>query len=138
LIVPAYLWLGFAGLVMLAEVLSVWGLVPRPPIDAERHALGVGLITLLILGMGVRLLPGFAGRRLYSVRLVWATVWLGNAAALLRVAPLFLPSPLSTVLLAGSGLLALGAVACFGWNLWRTLGGPPPKAAPRQTGSSTD
>ena len=75
--------------------------------------------------MAVRLLPGFAGRKLYSVRLVWATVWLGNAAALLRVAPLLLPAGAATSrLLALSGLLALAAIGCFGWNLWRTLRDP--------------
>jgi uncharacterized protein involved in response to NO len=125
LILSAYAWLMVAGLILIAEGLAGWALAPRPPIDAERHALGAGLVTLLILGMAVRLLPGFAGRRLYSAGLVWATVWLGNAAALLRVVPLFLPSSrLSVGLLALSGLLALAAVVSLTWNLWRTLRGP--------------
>jgi len=92
LILPAYTWLGVAGLLLIADGLSWWGLVPRPPTDAERHALGAGLITLLILGMAIRMIPGFAGRKLHSAGLVWATVWLGNGAVLLRVLPLFLPS----------------------------------------------
>ena len=60
LIVPAYTWLGASGLLMILEGLAGWGLAPRPPIDAERHALGAGLVTLLILGMAVRTVPGFA------------------------------------------------------------------------------
>jgi uncharacterized protein involved in response to NO len=125
LIVPAYTWLGIAGLLLILEGLSWWGLTPRPPLDAERHALGAGLITLLILGMAVRMLPGFAGRKLHSAGLVWATVWLGNAAALLRVLPLFLPSSRVTLALLGlAGLLGLAAVACLGWNLWQTLREP--------------
>jgi uncharacterized protein involved in response to NO len=81
---------------------------------------------LLILGMAVRMVPGFAGRKLHSVRLVWATVWLGNAAAILRVLPLFLPSSRVTMALLGlAGLLGLAAVACLGWNLWRTLSDSP-------------
>jgi uncharacterized protein involved in response to NO len=125
LIVSAYVWLAIGGLLLVAEGLAGWGLAPAPPPDAERHALGAGLVTLLILGMAVRLLPGFAGRPLYSGRLVWATVWLGNVAALLRIAPLFLPlSSSSTASLAVSGLLALAAVGCLSWNLIRTLALP--------------
>ena len=56
--------------------------------------------------MAIRMVPGFVGRKLYSARLVWATVWLGNAAAVLRVLPLFLPSSRVTVALLGlAGLL---------------------------------
>jgi uncharacterized protein involved in response to NO len=125
LIVSAYAWLAIGGLILVAEGLAGWGLVPRPPIDAERHALGAGLITLLILGMAVRLLPGFAGRRLASPGLVWATLWLGNAAALLRVAPLFFPaSRLTTGLLAVAGLLGLATVGFLAWNLRQTLREP--------------
>jgi uncharacterized protein involved in response to NO len=127
LIVPAYTWLGVAGLLMILEGLAWWGLTPRPPLDAERHALGAGLVTLLILGMSIRMVPGFSGRKLHSARLVWATVWLGNAAVILRVLPLFLPSSRVTMTLLGlAGLLGLAAIACVGWNLWQTVreGGP--------------
>ena len=87
-------------------------------------------MTLLILGMAIRMVPGFAGRKLYSARLVWATVWLGNAAAILRVLPLFLPSSRLTMALLGlSGLLGLAAVVCLGWNLWRTVKSAGPDRA---------
>ena len=71
--------------------------------------------------MAIRMIPGFAGRKLHSAGLVWATVWLGNGAALLRVVPLFFPSRVSMGLLGVAGLLGLAAVACLGWNLWQTL-----------------
>ena len=74
LIVAAYTWLGVAGLLLVLDGLAGFGLVEHPPLDAERHALGAGLVTLLVLGMAVRLVPGFSGRKLYSARLVWATV----------------------------------------------------------------
>ena len=128
LILTAYAWLAVAGLLLVWEGLA--GLVPpaslggfpAPARDAERHALGAGLVTLLILGMAVRLVPGFAGRPLRSARLVWATVWLGNGAALLRVVPLFLASSSLTLGLLGlAGALGMVAVACLGWNLWRTV-----------------
>ncbi|MFN8633049.1 MAG: NnrS family protein [Chloroflexota bacterium] len=124
-IFSAYSWLGVAGVLMVFEGLAWWELTPRPPLDAERHALGAGLVTLLILGMAIRMVPGFSGRKLYSARLVWATVWLGNGAAMLRVLPLFVPSSRVTMSLLGlAGLLGLAAVSCLGWNLWQTVHRP--------------
>jgi uncharacterized protein involved in response to NO len=131
LIVTAYVWLAVAGLLLIAEglagltPLAGLGRLPAPPPDAVRHALGAGLVTLLILGMAPRLVPGFVGRPLHSAHLVWATVWLGNGAALLRVAPLFLPSsPLALGLMGLAGALGVAAVACLALNLWRTAPGP--------------
>ncbi len=128
----AYGWLVVAAILLVAGAWLGLAGAPAPPLDAERHALGAGFITLLIFGMGARLLPGFLGREhLDHPRLVWATFWLGNAAALLRVGPLLVPwllalagsagAPPATALLALSGLLDMLAVACFGWNLWRTF-----------------
>ncbi|HEY7063766.1 MAG TPA: hypothetical protein VII06_19965 [Chloroflexota bacterium] len=126
----------YAWLVVAAALLLVGGLLslaggPAPPLDAERHALGAGFVTLLIFGMGARLLPGFLGREhLASPRLVWTTFWLGNAAAILRVGPLLVPwvvalgggaaKPPAAGLLALSGLLDTLAVAAFAANLWWT------------------
>ncbi|MCC7106113.1 MAG: NnrS family protein [Chloroflexi bacterium] len=122
LIVSAYGWLAVTGLLLVGQALGGWGLLPAPPLDAERHAIGAGFVTLLILGVAPRLLPGFAGRHLHSARLVWATVWLGNSAAVLRVAPLFLAdSSLRAGLPGTAGLLDLAALVCLGWNLWKTV-----------------
>ena len=127
LLVPAYLWLVAAGLVDIALGLKLFGLILPVSADTEIHSLGSGFVTLLILGMGQRMLPGFAGRQLASVRLVWATVVLGNATAILRVGPLIVgaaagwPSGPVEWTLALSGVLGLGAVGCFGVNLWRTF-----------------
>src|SRR6185369_14789979 len=87
-----YVWLVVAaGLLIVGALLSLAG-APAPPLDAERHTLGAGFVTLLIFGMGARLLPGFRGREhVAHPRLVRATFWLGNAAALLRVGPLLVP-----------------------------------------------
>ena len=152
LLVPAYLWLALAGLLSILE--GAGGILSSPPIppDVTRHALASGFVTLLILGMGVRMLPGFSGRRVASVGLVWATVWLGNAAALLRVIPPALAAlggaalwpfgPVSAYL-AISGPLGLAAVVCFGLNLWRTFGlspgrQPTPDASPGERTPAAD
>jgi cbb3-type cytochrome oxidase subunit 1 len=92
----------------------------------------LGFITLLILGMAVRMLPGFLHQRqVASPALVEATFWLGNAAVLGRVLPFVLPgvvlqevpasAPLARMAFALSGLLGLAAVWCLAVNLWKTV-----------------
>lgn len=131
LIRPAFGWLALAALLRIgAGITALAGGRWPIPADAERHAVTMGFVTLLILGMGVRLLPGFAGRRPASPRLVEATVWLGNGAALLRLVPLLvLPwglfgtdrAPVLAAALGLAGLLAWLAVGCLALNLARTF-----------------
>jgi len=85
----AFVWLSVAGVLLLIDALSVWGWWPAPPEDAQRHALGAGFLTLLITGMALRLLPGFAGARPRSVQrgAARAAIAFAHAAALLRVLP---------------------------------------------------
>ena len=55
-----------------------------------RHAVGLGLVTNLILGMSLMILPEFAGERQHSNRqrlLALTLAALINASALLRVVP---------------------------------------------------
>ena len=91
--------------------------------DIERHAITVGFITLLIFGMAVRMLPGFSGKpRVASTRLVLATFWLGNLAALCRGLPLFAVNlPGADLALGVSGAIGWVAVACLAVNLGRTF-----------------
>ena len=127
LLVPAYVWLVVAGLLDVASGAQLFGFSLPASADMEIHALGSGFLTLLILGMGQRMLPGFASRQLASVGLVWATALLGNASAILRVGPLIgaavagWPSGPVESALALAGVLGLGAVWCLGLNLWRTF-----------------
>jgi uncharacterized protein involved in response to NO len=131
----AYLWL----LVVIAllvlgglEALGVAGIAVDP--DAERHALGAGFVTLLILGVGAFLLPGMTGRRRLSWGLLWTTGACANVAAVLRVAPVALPGLLPGASAAGavaaSGLLGLVALVLFGINV--VIGRAPAPAAERR------
>lgn len=112
LIYSAYAWLVAAALMDLVRVLPVVNEMVLMPLDAARHALTLGFITLLIFGMAVRMLPGFSGKRAlaHSPLVVW-TFLLGNSAAFLRVAPLLLPGfEGATWLVALSGVLGWTAV----------------------------
>jgi uncharacterized protein involved in response to NO len=151
----AYVWLlvaavllalaGVAGLVDVAgaagEIGAGGGTVL--PLDAERHMLGAGFITLLILGVGAYLLPGFSRRPLRSRALVWLTLVLGNLAALLRTVPVLLgtavPAAASPPLLATAGAAGVLAVATLATNLlsgrrWSGAAAGPPAPATRGAG----
>ena len=99
--------------------------------DAARHSLALGFIALLICGIAPRMAPGFSGGHIRSARLVTATLWLGNSAALLRVGSLLVAPLLDTLgptgafvdsLLFGlSGPLGLALAICLAVNLWPAL-----------------
>ncbi|HEU5328769.1 MAG TPA: NnrS family protein [Thermomicrobiales bacterium] len=127
----AYGWLAVAALLLAGNglgALGLPGLITTP--DAERHALGAGFVTVLIVGVGAHLLPGFTRRPLRSRALLWATAVVGNAAALCRVVPVVftsaLPGTLATTLAALSGLLGVATVAIFAVNVTgRSRSSPP-------------
>lgn len=132
LVYSAYFWLVVGALMDIAVGLSdLIGDRGRIAEDAVRHLYLLGFVTNLILGMSVRMIPGFVHRRrVASAALVDATFWLGNAATVCRVVPLLVP----VWLLAGipevrwmlsaafgvSGILGLLAVGCLAVNLWTT------------------
>lgn len=132
LIASAYLWAMLAGLLLVVDggTLLVGGTLPFA-LDAIRHSLAVGFITLLICGIAPRMITGFSGGHIVSPRLVAATLWLGNLAALLRVGSILLAAPLGAItivnislyaLLFGlSGPVGLALVICLICNLWPAL-----------------
>jgi uncharacterized protein involved in response to NO len=133
LIVSAYLWLAVAaGCDLMSALLGMAGSGVSIGRDALRHLYLMGFVTLLILGVGVRMLPGLMQvRRIASPGLVLATLWLGNAAVVGRVVLMGLPGALwqawppwtvqvARVAFAWSGILGLAAVLCLTLNLWRT------------------
>ena len=132
LLYAAYVWLVLA---MIFEIISgasvIFGFSLLQSNDAPRHMYFLGFISLLILGMAVRMIPGFMSRRqIASARLVAATFWLGNTAVVCRVAPIILPAelieamPAATKILqtafALSGILGIAAVGCLAVNLRKT------------------
>lgn len=132
LVASAYTWaiLGGALLVIDGIARAVDLGVPFPP-DAARHSLALGFIALLICGIAPRMVPGFSGGHILLAKLVTATLWLGNSAAILRVGALLVAPLLNTLgpvgsftdsLLFGlSGPLGLTLAICMAVNLWPAL-----------------
>ena len=130
LVASAYMWAMLGALLLLIDGsgLLATGTMPLA-FDAIRHSFAVGFIALLICGIAPRMLPSFSGHRIASPRLVSATLWLGNAAALLRVgsillAPLFPGSQgntIDTILFGLSGPFGLALAICLAINLWPLL-----------------
>ena len=132
LVASAYLWAMLASALLIADGLTLFFAgAPFFAIDAIRHSLAIGFITLLICGIAPRMLPGFSGKKIASPTLVSATLWLGNAAALLRVSSILLAPLLTTINIAGislyailfglSGQTGLALVICLAVNLWPAL-----------------
>jgi hypothetical protein len=131
LLYAAYSWLVLAAVLeLLTGMATIFGWEISVSTDAVRHCYLVGFITLLILGMAPRMIPGFIQKKLASPQLVDYTFWLGNAMVICRAMPLLLPEalfeilpalvPLSQWMFALSGIFGMAAVSCLAMNLWRT------------------
>ncbi len=97
LIYSAYIWL-LIGLFldMLARVILLRGLDVHYGEDPVRHLFLAGFITLLILGMAQRMLPGFMHKNKIAKRgIVTATFILDNLVVFSRVIPMLIPLHLS-------------------------------------------
>lgn len=131
LIASAYLWALLAGALLCIDgITMVVSGTTILPFDAIRHSLTVGFLTLLISGIAPRMLTAFSGGRIMSPALVTATLWLGNAAALLRVSSILLTpniggaSAFPNILFGLSGPFGLAVAICLAINLWPALSGP--------------
>ena len=132
LIVSAYLWLGLGAFYeIIIGMTTLVGIATGISPDAVRHLYLLGFVSLLIFGMGARLLPGLLNtRRIASPGLVGATFWLGNAAVLSRVLLVGMPPQVWQIVpgvvigvrvaFAFSGMLGMMAVGCLWINLRRT------------------
>jgi uncharacterized protein involved in response to NO len=121
-----YVWLLISG-AMLA-IFSLLALAGRDMdhafVGAYRHALTVGFITTIMVGMASRIVPIFRGVELYSKRFLEATFWLLAVGNLIRVLFQSLSGWFGPPMLriAGvSGILELAGLLLFGINLWKTL-----------------
>ncbi|HEU5345863.1 MAG TPA: NnrS family protein [Ktedonobacterales bacterium] len=138
LIISAYLWAFLAGALLVVDGVAI-ALNASPPVtlDAARHSIAVGFIALLLAGVSVRMIPGFSGGHIRSPRLVTTMLWLGNAAALLRVGSLLAQplldgasagAALDSALFGISGPLGLTFALILAITLWPALARSTPPA----------
>jgi uncharacterized protein involved in response to NO len=103
------LWILHVGYAWLAIGLALRGiaeLTDAIPLDAGMHALTIGAIGSMVLGMMSRVALGHTGRTISPARLTVAAYVLVNAAALLRVCFAFAWEETHRIAsLAGSGVL---------------------------------
>ncbi|MDO8532994.1 MAG: DUF1858 domain-containing protein [Dehalococcoidia bacterium] len=130
----AYVWLMVAALLDATfTVLSLAGLGGAGFYggNAQRHALGLGFVTLTIFGMASRVVPVFSGTRLHAPRLLLPIFILSIAGTGLRVGFglfYFVSPPLSEAMRGLSGILGLSGLALFAYVIWRTLDSAGSKA----------
>jgi uncharacterized protein involved in response to NO len=134
LVASAYLWAMLGALFLIIDGGSelITG-SEFAAFDAVRHCFALGFIALLICGIAPRMLPSFSGGKIVSPKLVSATLWLGNAAALLRIGSLLLApvlasvggSAIDTFLFGLAGPCGLALAICLAINLWPTLRSSP-------------
>ncbi len=93
--------------------------------SAGRHALALGFVTLMVMGMATRIVPVFRGSPLFSAGMQRAAFWLVLASVTPRVAVELgwgYGSRLDP-LLSASGVLGFLGMALFAANVWLTLEG---------------
>ncbi len=97
LIYSAYLWLVISVFLdILARLILLLGLSVHYGVDPVRHSFLAGFISLLIIGMAQRMLPGFMHKsRIANPKIVLLTFIFGNIAVFFRVIPMLIPLYLS-------------------------------------------
>jgi uncharacterized protein DUF542/cytochrome c/quinol oxidase subunit I len=129
-IVAAYAWLVLAA--VLLAFIGAWeagvGPLPRELTGSYRHAITVGFVTAMIMGVASRVVPRFRGVPLQGLSHLEVAFWLLNAGCAIRVAfqavAGFRGEPF-TLVSSVSAYLEIPALALFSLVIWRTLGARP-------------
>lgn len=125
---PAFLRIAYAWSI-IAALIGIWAAwmdVHNGIWGGSRHALTVGFIALMVMTVGPRILPHFAGvSGLYSARMMFATLMLLSVGCALRVTmePLAYEgyAHFAWKVLPFSGFIELGAVLLFALQLVLTF-----------------
>ncbi len=126
----AFFWLIASGAMMLsADVyeLMTGMAAPHAWVGAYRHAVTVGFITTLAVGIALRTAPLFHGTTLHSQKLVTVTFWLlviGNLSRVVFQIFTLTKHPVAYAVAGMSGYLELSALLFFGWNIYKTFSKP--------------
>lgn len=130
-------WLGTAGYAA-AAVADVLGIaVPRTLTDAYRHAWTIGWITMLVIGVGYRLVPIFFGKPITMPRAIPAIFASILGGVLIRIASDILSTkfPEAYAWVNVSGALILFGMMIFAVEIWRlTANEETPATQPATSG----
>lgn len=136
---PAFLRIAYVGSIVAAllGIWASWGDVYGGIWGGSRHALTVGFAAMMVMTVGPRILPHFAGvRGIWSRSLIFATLLMLGGGCTLRVSmePLAYEGlwPFAWRLLPWSGCLELCAVLLFALQLVLTLAVEPSIFADRR------
>ncbi len=137
----SYLWLVVAATMTFTYALyqaSTGQPVPHALVGAYRHALTVGFISMILIGMAARVIPVFTGVRLHSDLMLLGTFLLLNLGNAVRV----ITQPLAALLggpvfvfMGISGFVEVMAMGLFAYNLWRTIDSPVEAEMPAAQGA---
>lgn len=133
----AYAWLFVAAVLMATDGIGLLtGRAPFANLAAPLlHAMALGFITTLIMGMSSRMLPLFEGAELPAQRVLDVAIGLHVVGLGLRVGVGLAAPSWSQPVLAASGLLGLVALALFAIPAWRVMG-PSARDAYRRRAAS--
>lgn len=124
----AYAWFAVATTMVLGGDLYATvtqATVPHIYVGSWRHALTVGFITMMMVGLGYRLLPLFAGVDLWRPGWMRITFWLlalGNSLRVTFELATASGERWTYLVMGSSGVMELGALSLFGISMWQTLG----------------
>ncbi len=135
----AYAWL-FASLTMLVllpayQYLLLPALAPESTAarigfshayyGAVRHAITVGFVSLMIVGVAAKIVPTLNGLDVHRLAGLWVPFILLNAGCTLRVTAQTLTdfTAVSFPVAGASGLLEVAGLAVWGVHLWRIMAG---------------
>lgn len=107
--------------------------VPALVLDFGRHAITLGFLTQMIVGISTRIIPVFSGKALWSPAWREATFHLLNAAVLVRALQVVVALGGPEFVwpwIAASGALGFAAFAAFAVNLGLTVTGRGAEPAP--------
>jgi hypothetical protein len=123
LLLPAYQVLLLAQLAPSSEAAALG--FSHAYYGAVRHAITVGFVSLMIVGVAVRVVPTLNGADIRRLTSLWGPFLLLNLGCTLRVVAQTLTdfTPDAFAAAGASGLLEVTGLALWGAHLWAVMGG---------------
>jgi uncharacterized protein involved in response to NO len=139
----AYGWLLIAAVLNRAYSGRAWAGSPVPHafVASYHHALTVGFISMMILGMSMRLVPVFIGamnRRPGLAAAVFVLITLGNATRVVSESLAYVAGGGFYLAMGVSGLIEVAGLTVYAVALWRALDQPSYGQAPTRRPASPE